>query len=277
MAALSDKLRKPVSIERGYRIPGWVSRQTAVICVSYSGNTVETLTCYRAAKVRGARVIAVATGGKLAGLASANRTPLVAIDDAKLNPSRQPRLGLGFSIGAVLRILEEAGATAGGSKLARSVARLRGASPAAAAVHALAGKAVAVVGVQGLSGAAHAVANCINENAKAFAAPFSLPELDHHLLEGLSFPADLRRSLAFVVFAPERMPKPLANQYRATLQILKRRKVAVVERRYAGEPLAASLGAISWGTQLSIQLAAATGTEPLAVPWVKWLKEQQRG
>ncbi len=275
-SALAPKLRKPVAVERGYVLPGWVGRQTAAVCISYSGNTQETLACFRAARSRGARVAAVATGGKLAAAARATRSPLVEIDDARLNPSRQPRLGLGFSIGAVLRILEEAGALAGMGATVAAAARQRAAAPARPSARALVGKAIAVVGVQGLAGAAHAVANCINENAKAFAAPFGLPELDHHLLEGLGSPKDLRRSLAFLVFAPEKMPRPLSNQYRATLQILRRRKFAVVERTCPGEPLAAALAAVSWGTQLSIQLAASTGTEPLAVPWVKWLKDQQR-
>ncbi len=277
VAALSARLRKPVAIERGYAVPGWVGRQTAVVCVSYSGNTQETLACFRAARERGARVVAIATGGKLIAAARSAKAPFVAISDSELNPSRQPRLGLGFSIGSLLRILQEAGAIAGVEPTVAAAAKQRAAAVAKPPVRALVGKAIAVVGAQGLAGAAHAVANCINENAKAFAAPFSLPELDHHLLEGLAQPKDLRRSLAFLVFSPEKMARPLANQYRATLQILKRRKFTVVERVCPGEPLAAALSAVSWGTQLSIQLAASTGTEPLAVPWVKWLKEQQRG
>jgi glucose/mannose-6-phosphate isomerase len=277
VSALGSQLRKPVSIERSYQLPGWVSRNTAVVCVSYSGNTQETLTCFRAALARRAAVVAVTTGGKLAAAARATKAPLVLIDDAALNPSRQPRLGLGFSIGTLLRLLEKAGALKGAAGLVGDVATQRVAAPSAAAINALARKSLAVVGVQYLAGAAHAVANCINENAKSFSAPFSLPELDHHLLEGLSFPADLRRNLAFVVFAPPVMPRPLANQYRATLQILRRRKFIVVEHHCVGQPLAAALGAVSWGTQLSIQLAAKTKTEPLAVPWVQWLKQKQCG
>lgn len=276
-SALGGKLLKPLAIERGYRIPGWVDRQTAAVCISYSGNTAETLSCFRAALARRARVVAITTGGKLAAAARAAGVPLVLLDDAKLNPSRQPRLGLGFSIGALLQLLDEAGAIAGGAGLVRAATGQRTAPPSDKVARSLAGKALAVVGVEGLAGAAHAVANCVNENAKAYAAPFGLPELDHHLLEGLSFPGDLRRSLAFVVLVPAKMAPPLARQYRATLQILKRRKLTTVERVCVGSPLAASLGAVSWGTLLSIQLAAATHTEPLAVPWVKWLKEQQRG
>jgi len=221
--------------------------------------------------------VAVTTGGKLATAARAAKVPLVLIDDAALNPSRQPRLGLGFSIGALLRILEKTGALKGAASLVEDVVAQRVAAPSAAAVKALTRKSLAVVGVHYLAGAAHAVANCINENTKAFSAPFSLPELDHHLLEGLSFPTDLRRNLAFVVFAPLAMPRPLANQYRTTLQILRKRKFVVVEHRCSGQPLAAAMGAVSWGTQLSIQLAAKTKTEPLAVPWVQWLKQKQRG
>jgi len=173
-------------------------------------------------------------------------------------------------------LLEKSGVLKGAAGLVDDVATQRVAAPSVATVSVLTRKSLAVVGVHYLAGAAHAVANCINENAKAFSAPFSLPELDHHLLEGLSFPADLRRNLAFVVFAPLVMPRPLANQYRATLQILRRRKFVVIEHRCAGQPLAAALGAVSWGTQLSIQLAAKTKTEPLAVPWVQWLKKQGR-
>lgn len=273
LSALAKDLRKPVAIERSYDLPGWVGRRTLVVCVSYSGKTAETLSCLRRATAAGAAAVAVATGGPLARGARA----AAVYDDRELNPSRQPRLGVGFSLGALLRILGAAGALRNAAAAAAAAGSARAASPTAAALRQLRGRAVAVVGVGGLAGAAHAVANCFNENAKAFSAPFAMPELDHHLLEGLDVPARIGERLAFVWLTTGSLPTQLARQERATLQILRRRKVPVLVHRFDGHPLAAALHAVSWGTQASILVAAATGRDPLAVPWVQWLKQQQRG
>ena len=59
----------PVISIRGYDLPSWFDPETwLVLCTSYSGNTEETLSACRTALGAGAVVVAISTGGELAGL-----------------------------------------------------------------------------------------------------------------------------------------------------------------------------------------------------------------
>ena len=52
-AAFSDRLGVPMSTLRGYRVPRGFGEDDLVLCVSYSGNTEETVAAYAAARERG--------------------------------------------------------------------------------------------------------------------------------------------------------------------------------------------------------------------------------
>ena len=83
--------RCPFLVNRDYSLPAFVGRHTLVFAVSYSGNTEETIAAYHDAKAKGARVVAVTTGGQLADLAEQHG------DDLILVPGGQPpRTALGF-------------------------------------------------------------------------------------------------------------------------------------------------------------------------------------
>ena len=58
----------PVIVHREYFIPNWLDESWLVIATSHSGNTEETLSSAEAAAKIGCEVIAISTGGMLAGL-----------------------------------------------------------------------------------------------------------------------------------------------------------------------------------------------------------------
>ena len=55
-----------------YGIPAWITSNDNVICVSYSGNTAETLSAAKAAHETGCKIEVITTGGKLGDLADDN-------------------------------------------------------------------------------------------------------------------------------------------------------------------------------------------------------------
>jgi glucose/mannose-6-phosphate isomerase len=272
--ALSNTLQKPVYIVNGYELSAWVNKQTLVVITSYSGNTQETLECFKQARTRRVPIVVITSGGTLAIAALKFKTPLIQFNDKLLNPSHQPRLGIGFSIGALVGLLEQIRAL---PKQQRRPVRVPGVS--VATVRTLAGRMIAIIGVGYLGGAAHAIANCINENSKTLAAPFSLPEVDHHLLEGLSLPKCLPTKMGVVMLIPSRLQAQLEVQRRATITILNKHRIPVVTQRFSegsGGSLAAAIAATAWGARLSIALADVAKLDPLAIPWVTWLKQQGR-
>ena len=71
-AILGDHASRPLLGARAYGLPPWTTPDTTVLCASYSGNTEETLACYEAAGVIGARRVVVTTR-RQAGRARARR------------------------------------------------------------------------------------------------------------------------------------------------------------------------------------------------------------
>lgn len=71
-----NQLRLPVVLSGDYSPPAFVGPGTLVFAVSFSGQTEETLEAAQAALRRGARLIAVTGGGRLAELAGAHNAPV---------------------------------------------------------------------------------------------------------------------------------------------------------------------------------------------------------
>jgi glucose/mannose-6-phosphate isomerase len=63
--------RLPLTLWQTGELPAWVNAQTLVIALSHSGNTRETGAVAEAALARGASVLAITTGGRLAALKGA--------------------------------------------------------------------------------------------------------------------------------------------------------------------------------------------------------------
>lgn len=98
------KIKCPIIVHRNYNLPYWVSEQDLIVCVSYSGNTEETLSAFEEAQKRKNRIIAITTGGQLAILCEKYKIP-VAIMPAGL----PPRMALGIQFAALIKILVNCG------------------------------------------------------------------------------------------------------------------------------------------------------------------------
>lgn len=96
----------PFEMCRTYDIPAYVNENTLFISASYSGNTEEALSALAQAEERGAHVVVIASGGKLADIAREKGYPFV-----ELPQISQPRYGALYILKAIVQILEAAGLT----------------------------------------------------------------------------------------------------------------------------------------------------------------------
>jgi glucose/mannose-6-phosphate isomerase len=88
MAGISSAV--PITVHRGFGLPGWVGAADLVAAVSCSGTTEETLSAAEECVRRGARLLGVgATASPLHDIAMQARAPFVAVP-----PGRQPRAAL---------------------------------------------------------------------------------------------------------------------------------------------------------------------------------------
>src|SRR6185369_4329218 len=53
VAALGERLARPLATVRGYRLPSWAGDGWTVLCSSYSVETEETIACFEAATEAG--------------------------------------------------------------------------------------------------------------------------------------------------------------------------------------------------------------------------------
>ena len=104
ISCLNSQLKVPALVNRNYFLPNFVDQSSLVIVSSYSGNTEESLSCYEDAKAKGAQIICIASGGKLARKANQDGIPLINIPGGA-----PPRTALGYLSVPLLVLLSRSG------------------------------------------------------------------------------------------------------------------------------------------------------------------------
>jgi glucose/mannose-6-phosphate isomerase len=91
-----------IATRSNYGIPQTDLKDTLIIASSYSGNTEEPIDGYIEARDKKLPLAVMAIGGKLLELAKKDKTPYIQIPDTNI----QPRAALGFSIKAMLKLMD---------------------------------------------------------------------------------------------------------------------------------------------------------------------------
>jgi len=86
---------------KSYRLPPQAGNESLIICISYSGNTEETISSFKEALNRKLPLISISTGGELEKLCQKHNIPLAKIPGPKI----PPRLALGEMFAALIQIL----------------------------------------------------------------------------------------------------------------------------------------------------------------------------
>ncbi|MFA5048138.1 MAG: bifunctional phosphoglucose/phosphomannose isomerase [Patescibacteria group bacterium] len=283
----SKNIRVPYVLIRDYNLPAFVDRQTLVIIDSYSGTTEETLNCFKIARHKKAKIICISSGNTLIKLAKKNRVPYYQIDDS-LNPSDQPRYDVGSQLGATLGILNKLKVISVKShELKEATDYLknlnRAINPSAPQTNNLAkkiaqeikNKFVVIVGAEHLSANGHILANQLNESAKNLAVSFKIPELNHHLLEGLSFPSTVIAKTIFVFLDSSLYAPNIAKRFAITQKILSKQKInSLVISARGQNNLISALETASFGGWVSFYLAMINGQNPASIPYVNYFKTE---
>ena len=276
----------PVVTIRNYDLPAWVGPDTLVFAVSYSGNTEETLSAFRQAAARGARIVAVTTGGALAEEAAAGGYPAVVVPGGLM-----PRAALGYVGMPPLVVCGRLGLAPGldsaldeavevtARRAAECHRSVPGASnPAKGLAARLVGCLPLVWGSEGIAGAAAYRLKCqLNENAKVLAGWATFPELNHNEVVGLyrsgGDGAPNPAPLGVVVLRHEGEPPRTARRIDVTRSLVSG-SVEFVEDVWArgSSPLARLLDLVTTGDHASTYLGIVRGVDPAPIAAIDTLK-----
>jgi glucose/mannose-6-phosphate isomerase len=104
LSLFRDKLDVPLIVNREYDLPKWVNKDTLVICISYSGNTDETLNSFKIASQKKCKILCISTGGKLQDLAEKRGIPFI-----KIPAGIQPRAATAYLLFPSIIFLKKIG------------------------------------------------------------------------------------------------------------------------------------------------------------------------
>ena len=283
----SKELKASVEIVNDYSVPAYINQKTLVVASSYSGSTEETVAGIVEAKKKKAKILVICAGGKLADFAKKNKLPALVFTTG-FNPCNSPRMGLGYSIVGQLALFNKLGL------LKLTIKQIKGLvenvkkfenkfgvnseiknNLAKTTASKLLGKSVWYVASEHLLGNAHTAANQLNENAKCFGGYFPIPELNHHLMEGMIFPKSNPNNLIFVFLESGFYHKRIQKRFEVTKDVLKQNKIAYTSYQSESKnKLEQSMEVLLFGAYVSFYLSMLSNIDPTPIPFVDYFKKE---
>ena len=265
----------PYIVNSSYTLPAYVDKHTLVIVSSYSGNTEETLSALGDALKRGAKVVCIASGGKILSLARDHGLDFITLPGGW--PS--PRACLGYSMVQQLYVLRHLGLTGSGMTANVRVAAdllsfeeediKRKAAQIAALLHQ---KTPVIYTTDRSESVAIRWRQQINENSKQLCWHHVIPEMNHNELVGWK---NIQENIAVILL---RMKDDFKrNQVRTDLtkQIVGRLTPTVIEIFAKGQSMAEKMLYLTHlGDWVSWYLADLNGVDASEIQVIDYLKNE---
>ena len=270
----------PIKSVKDYHLPPNASSEDALVAISYSGNTEETLSAYHDAAERGMERLVITSGGKLLELAREDGVPAVVIPSGL-----PPRMALGWLAGPLALIVARSGLSSPQLEpdlkgvpefLRRELEELSGLdSPALELANKLYNRLPVVYASWRFLPVAQRWCAEINENAKALAHYAPLPEMNHNEINGLLNPERIVKEtwLVFLRF-PEDHPRVLARMD-ITDEVVRDSVMGTSHVEAKGSNTAQRVfWAVLFGDLVSYYLAKAYNVDPIEIPRISYLKKR---
>lgn len=280
---LKQELYVPIEVVRDYNLPIYVDSSTLVIASSYSGNTEETLSALEEARVRGAQVAVIASGGKLIERAVTHSVAYVQLPD-----HFQPRMAVIYNLRALVALLAHFGQASHllFDDIARTAEWLQEESrqwtsevstdknyAKQLALQAV-GKTPVFYGGNLTAPVAYKWKISWNENAKNVAFWNEYPEANHNEFMGWTSHPVEKPFAVFDLISPLEHPQIL-KRFTVSDRLLSGKRPKATPVTLKGETL---IKQMLWGSILadfvSIYVAILNGVDPTPVPLIEKLKTE---
>lgn len=256
----------PVFVHHGYGLSPYINKKSLVFAVSYSGDTEETLSAFAEARKRGAKIVSITSGGRLARL---DKSAII------VPGGLQPREAVGYLFLPILIVLSNSGLVPRQDAAIKEL--LKALKPAATSKQGLAfarrlkGKIPVFYASDRLGALAYRMKAQINENVKSPAFSHVIPEMNHNEINGFK---RLSGRLA-AVFIRDREDHPRIQKRMAVSKAVLAPKVRVLNVDTRGASLLARmLTTLYLGDFMSYHLALLNNEDPTPIPFIQELKKR---
>ena len=255
-----------ISYWNNYNLPKWADENCSVICVSYSGNTAETLSAAKDALKNGCNLEVITTGGKLKSLAEENNLHITSIEKG-----HQPRAALPLLLKALItrvglpnieQKIKEVGKLTLPVDEAKNIAsQLKGTIPC-------------IYSSDLMNPVAYRWRCQIEENAKQLAFNHQIPEMNHNEIVGWTLP---NNQMSVILIRDNNENAQIKNRFEATKNVAWD-NVKIVECTAEGKtPLTRIMSMIILGDLVSLELAKLNNVDPTPVEVIENLKNELGG
>ena len=282
-AAAGDRLRVPLIVHRDYGLPAGAGERTLVVAASHSGETVETLSGFAAARERklptgrhhhrrarsprgheppGCRCSATGSAGSRA-------PPSASASASCTSCSRAPASSTSRTTSARRSTRWRSCSSASAPSVETD------ANPAKQLAWSIFGRIPVIYGHGPMAAVAHRWKTQLNENAKAWAAWEPMPEANHNAIEGSLNPRELatRCTWSSCATRPSRPRSPSATGSSRSCSASGPRTAARSGPRGRHRWPGSSRG-VAYGDLVSVYLAILYQTDPTPVTLLAMLKER---
>lgn len=273
-----EEITIPYLINDDYNLPGFVDSNTLVILSSYSGTTEEVLTTGQKAYKKNAKIIGISSGGPLKDFLRQIKAPGYFFDPI-YNPSGQQRIGFGYLIGGIIGLLLKLEVLNFKKNDVLSainnidVKKIE--NDAKQMAQKVINKYPYYIVSEFLTGVGNAIANQTNETAKSISSFRVIPELNHHLMEGLKNPDELKKISIFIFFFSKLFSSSIQKRFLVTKEIVEKNNIETLWYELKGQnKVEQAIELMAFGNYLTIHLSALYGENPATVPFVDYFKKK---
>ena len=275
-------LNIPVIVNRDYYLPSFVNENSLVICISYSGNTEETLSRYLEALQRGSMIISISSAGYLEEFSKS-----IGVPHLKIQEGLPPRSSLPLIYISLITLLEKLDIVPNITKdiieteqLLKKLAEEY--SPDVSTeenipkkiAYGLYNTLPVFLGNTIYSPVAYRAKCEFNENSKIIAVNEEIPEHNHNGIVVFDHPSKALNDVAFVLFRDKEETKAIKIRIEEIKKLATERTEKILEINSLGKSvLAKQLSSTYLIDYVSIYLAILYEVDPTITPSIDKLKE----
>ncbi len=264
------KLDIPIIVVKDYNMPKFANEKSLVFCISYSGNTEETLSQFMQAKNLGCNIIALTSGGKLEEWAKKLQVQAIIVPGG-----RNPRDALPLMLFPLLVVLQKLsfGKYDQDFEEVKKVVDKINLRDLDDLANRIKNSRLAVYGTSDHIGSLRRIKNEFNENAKMAVMYDFFPEINHNEMNGYQR-TGLTKNVDVIFMRDKHETEEMKARIEVTKGILEHYVNSINELWAAGDSkLARTMSFVFMASYLTGKIANITGINREKVPFVDRLKE----